>query len=215
VHFAGCTPHPDNAWIAQQSRQVMWELDEREPSIRFLIRDNDQKFNSAFDTVFRSAGIEVIPIPHHAPNANAFAERWIRSVREECLDKALIINQAHLRRVMREYVTFFNTARPHQGIDQQILVPPASRAASGPVRCRNVLRVSFMTTTATLRRRKPACAEVFLGYGFCETGARADGIPLPTPGYRSAPLLFNQPVRPAAWFGTTALLTRYTRSAPG
>jgi putative transposase len=139
VHFAGCTAHPDNAWITQQARQVMWELDEREPAIHFLIRDNDKKFSHAFDTVFRSAGIHVIPIPHHAPNANAFAERWIRSVREECLDKVLIINQAHLRRVMREYIAFFNTARPHQGIDQQIPVPPASRAASGPVRCRNVL----------------------------------------------------------------------------
>jgi len=139
VHFAGCTAHPDNAWITQQARQVMWDLDEREPAIHFLIRDNDKKFSHAFDTVFRSAGIHVIPIPHHAPNANAFAERWIRSVREECLDKVLIINQAHLRRVMREYIAFFNTARPHQGIDQQIPVPPASRATSGPVRCRKVL----------------------------------------------------------------------------
>jgi hypothetical protein len=139
VHFTGCTAHPDNAWITQQARQVMWALDEREPSIHFLIRDNDKKFSHAFDTVFRSAGLHVIPIPHHAPNANAFAERWIRSVREECLDKVLIINETHLRRVMREYVTFFNTARPHQGIDQQIPVPPASRATSGPVRCRQVL----------------------------------------------------------------------------
>jgi transposase len=139
VHFAGCTAHPDNAWITQQARQVMWELDEREPAIHFLIRDNDKKFSHAFDTVFRSAGMHVIPIPHHAPNANAYAERWIRSVREECLDKVLIINQAHLRRVMREYIAFFNTARPHQGIDQQIPVPPASRATSGPVRCRKVL----------------------------------------------------------------------------
>jgi transposase InsO family protein len=139
VHFAGCTAHPDNAWITQLARQVMWALDEREPAIRVLIRDNDQKFSHAFDTVFRSAGMHVIPIPHHAPNANAFAEWWIRSVREECLDKVLIINQAHLRRVMHEYVTFFNTARPHQGLDQRIPIPPASRATSGAVRCRNVL----------------------------------------------------------------------------
>jgi transposase InsO family protein len=139
VHFAGCTAHPDNAWITQQARQVMWELDEREPAIHFLIRDNDKKFSHAFDTVFRSSGIHVIPTPPRAPNANAFAERWIRSVREECLDKVLIINQAHLRRVMREYIAFFNTARPHQGIDQQIPVSPTSRSVSGPVRCRQIL----------------------------------------------------------------------------
>jgi hypothetical protein len=139
VPFVGCTAHPDKAWSTQQARQVMWALDEREPAIRFLIRDNDKKFSHAFDTVFRSAGIEVIPTPCCAPNTNAFAERWIRSVREECLDKLLILDQAHLRRVMREYITFFNTARPHQGIGQQILVLPASRATSGPVRCRKVL----------------------------------------------------------------------------
>jgi putative transposase len=74
-----------------------------------------------------------------APNANAFMERWIRSAREKCVDKLLIINQTHLRHVMREYVAFFNTARPHQGLDQQIPVPKTSGQSHGPVRCRNVL----------------------------------------------------------------------------
>ena len=139
VHVAGCTAHPDTAWVTQQARQVMWELDEREAAIRFLIHDNDTKFSQAFDTVFRSTGIEVIPTPYRAPNANAHAERWIRSVREECLDKLLIINQAHLRRIMREYVEFFNVARLHQGIGQQIPIPQTDRRTHGPVRCRNVL----------------------------------------------------------------------------
>jgi putative transposase len=139
VHFAGCTAHPDNAWVTQQARQVMWELEDRDPGIRFLIRDNDKKFTDAFDTVFRSEGMDVIPTPYRAPNANAFAERWIRSVREECLDKLLIINQAHLRRVMREYITFFNTARPHQGLDQRIPVPMIDLEHTGPVRSRAVL----------------------------------------------------------------------------
>ncbi len=139
VHFAGYTAHPDNAWATQQARQVMWELEDREPAIRFLIRDNDKKFTTAFDTVFRSEEIDVIPTPYHAPNANAFAERWIRSAREECLDKLLIINQAHLRRVMRDYIAFFNTARPHQGLDQRIPVPKMTHGNTGPVRCRAVL----------------------------------------------------------------------------
>lgn len=117
----------------------MWELQDREPGIRFLIRDNDKKFTQAFDTVFRSEGINVIPTPYRAPNANSYAERWIRSVREECLDKLLIINQTHLRRVMREYIVFFNTARPHQGIDQQIPIPTINRETTGSVRCRKVL----------------------------------------------------------------------------
>jgi putative transposase len=118
VHFAGCTAHPNGIWVEQQARQIMWELTDHERPIRFLIRDNDKKFTQSFDTVFRAEGIDVIPTPRHAPNANAFAERWIRSAREECLDKLLIINQAHLHRVMRGYIAFFNTARPHQGREQ-------------------------------------------------------------------------------------------------
>jgi putative transposase len=116
VHFAGCTAHPNNAWVTQQARQVMWALEDREPSIRFLIRDNDKKFTEAFDTVFRAEGSVVIRTPYRAPNANAYAERWIRSAREECLDKLLIIHQAHLRRVMGEYTAFFTDERPCQGI---------------------------------------------------------------------------------------------------
>lgn len=139
VHFAGCTPQPDNAWVTQQARQVMWEVEDRDPGMRFLIRDNDKKFTDAFDTVFCSEGIDVIPTPVRAPNANVFAERWIRSVREECPDKLLIINQAQVRLVMREYIAFFNTARPHQGLDQRIPVPKLDLENTGPVRSRAVL----------------------------------------------------------------------------
>jgi putative transposase len=120
IHFAGCTTHPNGAWVEQQARQIMWELSEHDQRIRFLIRDNDKKFTLGFDSVILSEGIDVIPTPLRAPNANAFMERWIRSVREECLDKLLILNETHLRRVMREYVAFFNTARPDQALQQQI-----------------------------------------------------------------------------------------------
>lgn len=139
VHFAGCTSHPIAAWVEQQARQIVWALEERDPAIHFLIHDNDASFTQAFDTVFRSEGIRVIHTPYQAPNANAHAERWVRTAREECLDNLLIINQAHLRRVMREFVTYYNTARPHQGIDQQTPIPSTASIGSGPVRCRNIL----------------------------------------------------------------------------
>jgi transposase InsO family protein len=139
VHFAGCTAHPNAAWVEQQARQMVWALEGRDPAIHFLIHDNDSSFTQAFDTVFRSEGMRVIHTPYHAPNANAHAERWVRTARDECLDNLLIINQAHLRRVMREFVIYYNTARPHQGIDQQIPIPPTTPLASGPVRCRHVL----------------------------------------------------------------------------
>jgi hypothetical protein len=83
VHVAGCTAHPDNAWVTQQARQMTWELEEREPPIRYLIHDNDPKFTESFDRVFRSEGIEIVHTPYQAPNANAITERWVWSVREE------------------------------------------------------------------------------------------------------------------------------------
>ena len=100
VHFAGCTAHPTGAWITQQARQMTWTLAERDPRIRLLIHDHDGKFSRSFDIVFHAEGVHVILTPFHTPNANAFAERWVRTVRHECLDKLLILNEAHLRRVL-------------------------------------------------------------------------------------------------------------------
>lgn len=121
VYLAGITPNPNELWVTQQARQIVWELEARENSFRFLIRDNDSKFGSSFDTVFETEDIYVIPTPYRAPNANACAERWVRTVREECLDHILILNEAHLKRVLQEFVTeYYNTSRPHQGLGQRI-----------------------------------------------------------------------------------------------
>lgn len=138
VHFAGITTNPNQIWITQQARQLVWELSDREKPLRFLVHDNDGSFCSAFDTVFESEGFHVIPTPVRAPNANAFSERWVRTVREECLDYILIFNAAHLRRVVIEFMDYYNTARPHQGIDQQTPILQA-RPSSGTIQCRNVL----------------------------------------------------------------------------
>ena len=138
VHLVGCTAHPDSAWVTQQARQLVWELAETPQPMRFLIHDRDAKFTASFDQVFVSEGIEVVLTPYHAPKANAFAERWVRSVREECLDHLLILGQRHLRHVLLEYVQYYNTARPHQGIQQSAPVP-FPPAQTGPVAYRNVL----------------------------------------------------------------------------
>ena len=139
VHRAGVTANPNQTWVTQQARQVMWELGERNPPCRFLIRDRDNKFPQAFDTVFRSEGIDVIRTPVRAPNANAYAERWVRTVREECLDHLLILNQTHLRRVLKTYTEYYNEARPHQGIGQRIPVPQELSPCTGTVKHRKVL----------------------------------------------------------------------------
>jgi len=139
VHFAGCTPHPMQDWVTQQARQLTWTLHDENTHMRFLIRDRDTKFSPSFDTVFMSEQIDIILTPYRTPNANAYAERWVRTAREECLDKVIIINQKHLHRVMRELVTYYNTARPHQGINQQIPVPQNDKNYSGRICCRDVL----------------------------------------------------------------------------
>lgn len=104
VHFAGITTNPNQIWVTQQARQLVWELSGRDKPLHFLIHDNDGSFCQAFDAIFESEGYRVINTPVRAPNANAFAERWVRSAREECLDLILIINAAHLRRVVIEFV---------------------------------------------------------------------------------------------------------------
>jgi putative transposase len=116
VHLAGVTAHPDGRWVARQARQIVWALEDDEVNVRFLIHDNDSKFTATFDTVFQSEGLHVIHTPFQAPNANALAERWVRTPREECLDHILILNQSHLRGILSTFIDYYNGARPHQGL---------------------------------------------------------------------------------------------------
>ncbi len=106
--------------------------------MHYLIHDRDTKFSSAFDTVFQTEGIERVRTPFRAPEANAFAERWVRSVREECLDHLLILNQRHLKRVLTKYVDYYNHARPHHGLAQNIPIAPEF-SQQGSIHCRKVL----------------------------------------------------------------------------
>jgi putative transposase len=139
VYLAGCAAQPNAAWVSQQARQMAWELEERQPAIRYLIHDHDTKFTQAFDTVFQSGGIEIVDIPYQAPNANAYAERRVRSVREECLDHLIILNERHLRQVLKEYVGYYNERRAHQALGQDSPIGLEPVSTEGPIRYRNVL----------------------------------------------------------------------------
>ena len=139
VHLAGCTARPTAQWVTQQARQLVWKLQEEGKILRFLLHDRDAKFPSSFDVVFASEGMEVILTPYRAPNANAYAERWVRSVREECLDHLLIINERHLDHALTEYSQYYNQARPHQGIGQRIPDSPNHQPGPGPVQRRDLL----------------------------------------------------------------------------
>jgi putative transposase len=123
VHFAGCTANPDGRWATQQARQLAWSLSGRATPARFLIHDRDSKFSRAFDEVFRSEGVEIIRTPFRAPQANAFAERWVDTVRRDCLDWLLISSRRQLERVLRVYVDHYNTHRPHRALGLTAPIP--------------------------------------------------------------------------------------------
>ena len=139
VHFAGCTAHPTAAWVTQQARNLAWSLQDADASPRFLIHDRDAKFPPTFDAVFAAEGIEIVRTPYRSPAANAYAERWVGSVRAECLDLLLIVNEAHLRHVLAGYVAHYNQARPHRGLGQQTPIPRVPSEPRGAVRRRDIL----------------------------------------------------------------------------
>src|SRR6266496_3780657 len=121
VHLAGVTANPNGAWVAQQARNLLLRLEDQAHRVHFLIRDRDAKFCRGFDDVFRAESAKVLVTPVQAPNANAYAERWIRTVRAECLDRLLIVGRSHLEQVLRVYVDHYNRHRPHRALE---LEPP-------------------------------------------------------------------------------------------
>jgi putative transposase len=125
VHLAGATANPNGAWVAQQARNLLLVLGEQGRQVRFLVRDRDAKFCRGFDAVFRSEGSEILLTPVRAPRANAYAERWIRTVRAECLDWLLIVGRGHLERILRVYVEHYNGHRPHRALGFEAPDQPA------------------------------------------------------------------------------------------
>jgi putative transposase len=134
IEFVACTPNPTGAWTAQQSRNLLMTLADRQQPLRFLIHDRDAKFNGGFDHVFESEGIAVIRTPVQAPNANAHAERWVGSVRRECLDRLLVFSRRQLEHVLRVYTSHYNRHRPHRSLAFR----PPEQADKGPTPLRAV-----------------------------------------------------------------------------
>ena len=136
VHL-GVTRHPTDAWVARQLR----EATPYDQHPRYLIRDNDGKFGATFARVAAASEITILRTPIRAPRANAVCERFLGSVRRECLDHLLILGECHLRRTLSEYVTYFNRMRPHQGLGQALpeALPTETKRREGPVRAVPVL----------------------------------------------------------------------------
>jgi transposase InsO family protein len=141
--LAGITTNPGGAWVTQQARNLLMQLDDEEVRPRFLIRDRDSKFTCAFDEVFRSDGIRVIKAPVRAPRARAHAERWVGSVRRECLDRIFIVGRRHLQHVVATYTLHYNQHRPHRSLNQRpplALAPPVEEGRAGEVIALDQLR---------------------------------------------------------------------------
>jgi transposase InsO family protein len=126
----GVTPHPVGEWVAQQARNLVMGIGEDVAGLRFLVRDRDTKFTARFDAVFAAEAMQVLITPVRPPRANAYAERWVGTVRREVLDRMLVFGCQQLRLVLTEYVDHYNVHRPHRALGQ---VPPLGAGESAVV----------------------------------------------------------------------------------
>jgi transposase InsO family protein len=126
VWLAGVDGTPDGAWVTQAAHNLVMTMEEQLVNRRFLIRDRDTKFTGVFDEVFKGEGRRVIRTPVRAPQANTYAERWVGTLRRECLDWILIFGRRHLKQVLRIYVAYYNGHRPHRGLDLRAPLAPSS-----------------------------------------------------------------------------------------
>jgi len=145
IEFVACTANPDGRWVAQQARNLLMTVADRRESFRFLIHDRDSTFSGAFDAVLQSEGIKVIRTPIRAPNANAYAERWVRTLRSECLDRLLIGGRRQLELVLQTYRRHYNAHRPHRSLALQ---PPEQQ------------KPTPATPASAVRRTDEICSEV-------------------------------------------------------
>jgi len=141
VHVLGTTTNPDGQWTTQQVRNLVMDLGDRATQFRFLIRDRAGQFTASFDAVLADVGIQVVRIPPRCPQANCFAERFVRTLRAELTDRILIVSQRHLRAVLAEDVGHYNGRRPHRACDLRPPRPthPVADLTNERIKCQPVL----------------------------------------------------------------------------
>jgi len=159
VYVAGVTANPVAAWVVQQARNLTMVLADRARPVRYLVRDRDAKFMTSFDEVFRSEGITIIRTPVRAPRAIAIAERFVGTIRRECLDHMLIFSRRHLESVLAQYVGHYNTHRPHRSLDQasplSVLLPVTPTSCPGADICED--RTDLADSSTSTNWLREAC----------------------------------------------------------
>ena len=148
VHVAGSTPTPDAWFMAQAARRLTDAVDGFLVGHQILICDRDRKWTHGFRHILQGAGVRIVLTPVQAPNANAYAERFVRSIREECLDRLILFGERRLLRALDEFVAHYHRERNHQGLGNELITPAAAVAGGTRVRCRDRLGGLFGTTTA-------------------------------------------------------------------
>jgi putative transposase len=140
VTLGGVTQHPTAAWMEQMARNATDE-EGGLPSVQYLLHDRDGKFCASFDSVLKAGGVNALKLPARSPNLNAFAERWVRSVKQECLSRLILFGEVSLKRALTEFIAHYHSERPHQGKGNVLLFPPAGETdrRSRSVVCRERL----------------------------------------------------------------------------
>jgi putative transposase len=141
IHIAGVTPHPNEAWMVQVARNMTMEEWGFLAPGQYLIHDRDGKYCPAFQQIIDAAGVTRVPLPPRSPNLNAYAERWVRSIKEECLSRLILFGEASLHHALTQYVEHFHHERNHQGKGNVLLFPAVSHDTEhkGPIRRRERL----------------------------------------------------------------------------
>jgi len=141
VSLAGFTPYPDQDWMEQQARNMTMEEWGWLRGCRYLLHDRDTKFCESFRELIESGSVKPLRLPARSPNLNSYAERWVRSVKEECLAKLILVGESSLRRALQQYLLHYHEERNHQGKGNRILFrfQTEARRDMGAVRCRERL----------------------------------------------------------------------------
>jgi len=141
VNLAGFTPYPDQEWMEQQGRNITMEEWGCLKGCRYLLHDRDTKFCQSFRELIKTGSVNPLRLPARSPNLNSYAERWVKSVKEECLSRLMLFGQSSLRRALQQYIVHYHEERNHQGKGNRILFPsrPEARRNMGAVRCRERL----------------------------------------------------------------------------